>query len=175
MGQLHGCRKEMLSLGVIKLLSRLLKVGTLETKRLCTLCLCTLSSQKDLRTAMLKEGALRTIGALVADGEDETLTRQGARALLNFAFDPVTREDILHEGALPALMALLRVDDDMTRYDGLCALCNLLADRATHRQVIEAGVIDALAPIMEQVALYPLLAYAYPTSRTTSSAARASR
>ena len=37
-------------------------------------------------------------------------------ALLNSPSDPGTREDIPHEGALPALMALLRVDDDMTRY-----------------------------------------------------------
>ena len=46
MGMLHNCRKEMLSLGVIKLLSRLLKVGrrrrTTRWWRLCVLGVCVL-------------------------------------------------------------------------------------------------------------------------------------
>ena len=56
---------------------------------------------------LLKEGALRTIGTVVARRADPELTRQGAYALLNFAFDPQTREDVITEDGLPALMALL--------------------------------------------------------------------
>lgn len=164
MGQLHGCRKEMLALGLIRIMSRLLRSGTNETQHLCTLCLTTLSFQKDLRGALLKEGALRTIGTVVARRTDPELTRQGAYALLNFAFDPQTREDVITEDALPALMALLDLEeealkqvDEATRANSLMALCNLLADPATCPQVLEAGVLLKLVGFTRYLDTVPSL------------------
>ena len=164
MGQIHGCRKEMLALGLIRIMSRLLRSGTNETQHLCTLCLTTLSFQKDLRGALLKEGALRTIGTVVARRADPELTRQGAYALLNFAFDPQTREDVITEDGLPALMALLDLEeealkqvDEATRANSLMALCNLLADPATCPQVLEAGVLLKLVGFTRYLDTVPSL------------------
>lgn len=151
MGQLHTCRKEMLALGLIRTMNSLLRSGPQETQHLCTLCLTTLSFQKDLRGALLREGALRTIASVVSKRTHPDLTRQGACALLNFAFDPQTREDVISEDGLLALMALLDMDgdsstvDEETRANSLMAVCNLLADQATCPQVVEAGVLPRLA------------------------------
>lgn len=151
MGQLHSCRKEMLSLGLIRTMNSLLRSGPQETQHLCTLCLTTLSFQKDLRSALLREGALRTIASVVSKRTHPDLTRQGACALLNFAFDPQTREDVISEDGLLALMALLDMDgdsstvDEETRANSLMAVCNLLADQATCPHVVEAGVLPRLA------------------------------
>ncbi|KAH8067488.1 hypothetical protein JL721_7602 [Aureococcus anophagefferens] len=138
MGQIHGCRKEMLALGLIRIMSRLLRSGTNETQHLCTLCLTTLSFQKDLRGALLKEGALRTIGT--------------------------TREDVITEDGLPALMALLDLEeealrqvDEATRANSLMALCNLLADPATCPQVLEAGVLLKLVGFTRYLDTVPSL------------------
>ncbi|KAJ1446261.1 armadillo-type protein [Pelagophyceae sp. CCMP2097] len=178
MGSIHGCRKEMLSLGIIRILARLLKADHLragsepldaaaaaveaaaaavadaaaeETRHLCVLCLTTLSFQKDLRSALLREGALRTIAAVVSSRRSAELTKQGAHALLNFAFDASTREDLVAEGAVPALLGILApaaseqaVVDAETRAHALMALCNLLGDAATCGAVVDAGAVQAL-------------------------------
>ena len=182
MGQIHGCRKEMLALGLIRVISRLMRSGPPETRRLCTLCLTTLSFQKDLRAALLKEGALRTIGAVVQRREDPELTRQGAYALLSFAFDPQTREDVVAEDALPALMGLLDRGggagsvDDATCANSLMALCNLLADPATCPQVLEAGVLLKLvgftADLEDLAGLHEYRAAARPSFEVCAARAR---
>lgn len=161
MGQLHGCRKEMLALGLIRLVSNVLRVGPTEIQHLCTLCLTTLSFQKDLRCALLREGALRTIATVVARRADPDLTRHGACALLNFAFDPQTREDVVGEDGLPALMALLEADnsnvDEATRANALMALSNLLYDQATCPQVLETDVLDRLGAFRHHLDAVPSL------------------
>jgi len=157
MGQSHSCRKEILSLGLVKIMSRLMKTGSEATQKVCTLCLTGLAAQADLRPSLLKEGALRTIAEVVHAKKDMDLTKQGAGALLAFAFDPATREDVVLDG-LGALIALLDADmDSETQASSLMALCNLIADAATCPQVLEAGVLVKLVGYTADLQTLPSL------------------
>ena len=49
MGQAHSCRKEILNLGLVKIMARLMKTGEEATQRICTLCLTAMAAQADLR------------------------------------------------------------------------------------------------------------------------------
>ena len=75
MGQAHSCRKEILSLSLVKIMARLMKTGEKLTN---ATYMPAMAAQADLRPSLLKEGALRTIAEVVYARKDADLTKQGA-------------------------------------------------------------------------------------------------
>jgi len=125
LSQLKSCRKEMVSMGIIDVLTDMLKSGGEDTVYLCTLALSNLTAQSDLRLIVAKKGAIKVLCTLLTS-EDTKTQAVASKSLANFACDAQCRMQVVDNNAIPPMIMLLRSEEEGPRHDALGAVCNLL-------------------------------------------------
>jgi len=93
LSQLKSCRKEMVSMGIIEVLTDMLNSGGEETVYLCTLALSNLTAQADLRLIVARKGAISVLCKLLLSPDTKTQA-VASKSLANFACDASCRLEV---------------------------------------------------------------------------------
>ena len=148
LSQLKSCRKDMVSMGIIEVLTDMLKNGGEDTVYLCTLALSNLTAQPDLRLIIGRKGAIKVLCGLLAS-EDTKTQAVASKSLANFACDANCRLEVVNNNAIEPMIRLLKSEEEGPRHDALGAICNLLSFEDTYLKVMDSNLISTLTEIMD--------------------------
>ncbi|OQS00419.1 hypothetical protein ACHHYP_03628 [Achlya hypogyna] len=110
---------------VIASLEVLLGYASLETQWRCAACLCMLSSNASVRQAMVSLGCTRLLVKVAQSKSRYDILHCSAMALGQLSNDAANTRQMVLEQAVPALLHLAKIDNDVTRDACSLALANL--------------------------------------------------
>jgi len=144
---LKSCRKDMIKMNVIEVLTQLLGSGITDTVYLCTLALSNLTAAPDLRQIVANKGAITVLCTLLSSPHAPTCA-VASKSLANFACDGACRAKVIAANAVPPMLNLFANADEAVRSDSLGAIINLLSFPDTYHHVVECDLITHLKDIM---------------------------
>ncbi|KDO32421.1 hypothetical protein SPRG_02898 [Saprolegnia parasitica CBS 223.65] len=125
MSYIESLPRRMVVKDVIRSLQVLLTNATLETKWRCAACLCMLSAEVSVRQAMVQLGCTRLLVQVAMSKAQYDIYHCCAMALGHLSNDMANTHQMVVEQAVPALLHLAKIDNDVTRDACSLALANL--------------------------------------------------
>jgi hypothetical protein len=127
--------------GAVGAVVELAKSRDPSTRRTCALVLCNASLQRVNHAGAMRAGAAQALYSLVSDDMPSDMRSLIARAVRNFSTAAASRAQLVREGLMNALNALVRDGDAAVLEDVAVVLSNAAKEESVHVMLVRGGAV----------------------------------
>lgn len=138
----------LLRVGVMNAVNELLMRESEVVKASCASIIGSLASTPENKMVVFVSGSGSALIALLKQDITQNTKSIAAKALYNISNLKESRIPLLQEGILPVLLDVIATDVNTTGRTALCALNNIACEPANKANIVDAGVVNILTPLL---------------------------